>query len=180
MRQAPTPVRSLHKIGLGINLGGTVFGLIALNPTVKRIGDRGERGRLLNEAWKRFQTVGVLAMGLTVAMWRLGGLKEAEGDLDPILAGAKNFLLGGALLTTVASAISGMRIASQAPEGATPVESGTEPAPETPGEAARSRRLSAFLGAGTVALVAGVLGLSSALEVRAVHKSEGPLSRLFG
>jgi hypothetical protein len=39
------------------------------------------------------------------------------------------------------------------------------------------------LGAATVALVAGVLGLSSALEVRAVEKmqkSQGFLSRLFG
>jgi hypothetical protein len=39
------------------------------------------------------------------------------------------------------------------------------------------------LGAATVALVAGVLGLSSALEVRAVEKldeSRGFLSRLFG
>jgi hypothetical protein len=35
------------------------------------------------------------------------GLKEAESDLDPTLAGIKNLLLGGALLTTVASAISG-------------------------------------------------------------------------
>jgi len=179
-RQASTRVRSLHKIGLGINLGGTIFGLIALNPTVKRIGDRSERGRVLNEAWARFQTVGVLAMGVTVAMWRLGGLKEAESDLDPALAGTKNLLLGGALLTTAASAIAGMRIASQAPEGATPVESGAEPAPETPEEAARSQRLSAFLGAATVALVAGVLALSSALEVRAVQESRGFLGRLFG
>src|SRR5215210_5848986 len=97
-------------------------------------------------------------------MWRLGGLKEAESDLDASLAGLKNILLGGALLTSVASAIAGRR---------------TEPAPETPEEAARSQRLSAFLGAATVALVAGVLGLSSALEVRAVEKSQGVLSRLF-
>jgi len=182
-QQASTRVRSLHKMGLGINLGGTVFGLIALNPTVKRIGDRRERGRVLNEAWARFQTVGVLAMGVTVAMWRLGGLKEAENDLDPTLAGIKNLLLGGALVTTVASAIAGMRIASQAPEGATPVESGAEPAPDTPDKAARSQRLSALLGAATVAQVAGVLGLSSALEVRAVEKMEksrGFLGRLFG
>jgi hypothetical protein len=67
MRQASTPVRSLHKLGLGINLGGTIFGLIALNPTVARIGDRGERGRVLNEAWARFQNIGTLAMGVTVA-----------------------------------------------------------------------------------------------------------------
>jgi hypothetical protein len=127
----------------------------------------------------RFQTVGTLAMGLTVATWRLGGLKEAESDIDATLAGIKNILLGGALITSVASAIAGRRIARQAPKGATPVESGTEPAPETPEEAARSQRLSAFLGAATVALVAGVLGLSSALEVRAVEKSQGALSRLF-
>jgi hypothetical protein len=181
MRQASTPVRSLHKIGLGINLGGTLFGLVALNPSVSRISDQSERGRVLNEAWTRFQTVGTLAMGLTVATWRLGGLKEAESDLDASLAGLKNILLGGALLTSVAAAIAGRRIARQAPEGATPVESGAEPAPETPEEAARSQRLSAFLGAATVALVAGVLGLSSALEVRAVERSQGTLlTRLFG
>jgi hypothetical protein len=179
MRQASTPVRSLHKMGLAINLGGTLFGLVALNPSVARVSDRSERGRVLNEAWTRFQAVGTLAMGLTVAMWRLGGLKEAESDLDATLAGLKNFLLGGALVTSVASAIAGRRIAQQAPEGDTPVESGAEPAPETPEEAARSQRLSAFLGAATVALVAGVLGLSSALEVRAVEKSQGGLSRLF-
>ena len=179
MRQASTLVRSLLKMGLAIYLGGTLFGLVALNPTVKRVSDKSERGRVLNDAWTRFQAVGILAMGVTVAMWRLGGLKEAESDLDASLAGLKNILLGGALLTSVASAIAGRRIARQAPEGDTPVESGTEPAPETPEEAARSQRLSAFLGAATVALVAGVLGLSSALEIRAVEKSQGALSRLF-
>ncbi len=180
MAQASTPVRSLHKMGLGICLGGTLFGLIALNPSVERISDKRERGRVLNEAWMRFQTIGTLAMGVTVAMWRLGGLKRAESDLDPTLAGLKNILLGGALVTSVASALVGMRIARQAPEGATPVESGTEPAPETPEEAARSQRLSAFLGVATVAQVAGVLGLSSALEIQAVERSKGTLSRIFG
>lgn len=180
MAQASAPVRSLHKMGLGICLGGTLFGLIALNPSVERISDKRERGRVLNEAWARFQTIGTLAMGVTVAMWRLGGLKRAESDLDPTLAGLKNILLGGALVTTLASALAGMRIARQAPEGATPVESGTEPAPETPEEAARSQRLSAFLGVATVAQVAGVLGLSSALEIQAVERSKGTLSRIFG
>jgi len=179
MRQASTPVRSLHKMGLGINLGGTIFGLVALNPSVARLSDRSERGRVLNEAWMRFQAVATLAMGVTVATWRLGGLKEAESDIDAFLAGLKNVLLSGALITSVASAIAGRRIARQAPEGATPVESGTEPAPETPAEAAHSQRLSAFLGAATVALVAGVLGLSSALEVRAVERSKGTLFRLL-
>src|SRR5215207_6637513 len=141
MRQASTPVRSLHKMGLGINLDGTLFGLVALNPSVARVSDRSERGLVLNEAWTRFQTIGTLAMGVTVATWRLGGLKEAESDIDASLASIKNVLLGGALLTTLASVIAGRRIARQAPEGATPVESGAEPGPETPEEAARSQRL---------------------------------------
>ena len=68
MAQASTPVRSLHKMGLGICLGGTLFGLIALNPSVARISDKRERGRVLNEAWMRFQTIGTLAMGVTVAI----------------------------------------------------------------------------------------------------------------
>src|ERR671910_3532959 len=107
MRQASTPVRSLHKMGLGINLGGTIFGLVALNPSVARFGNRRERGRVLNEAWMRFQTVGILAMGATVATWRFGGLKGAESDIDPALAGTKDVLLGGALITSIASAIAG-------------------------------------------------------------------------
>ncbi len=131
-QQASTPVRSLHKLGLGICLGGTLFGLIALNPTVPYQRQKSARAR-------------------------------PQRGLDATLAGLKNLLLVGALVTSVASAIVGMRIARQAPEGDTPVASGTEPAPETPEEAARSQRLSAFLGAATVALVAGVLGLSSAL-----------------
>lgn len=99
--------------------------------------------------------------------------------MDASPAGLKNILLGGAPLTSVVSAIAGRRIARQAPEGDTPVESGIEPAPETPEEVARSQRLSAFLDAATVALVDGMLGLSSALEVRAVEKSQGALSGLF-
>ncbi len=179
MAEPSTMVRSLHKLGLGICLGGTLFGLIALNPTVSRISDSRERGRVLNESWMRFQVLGALAMGATVGAWRLGGLKEAESDLSAGLAELKNLLLGGALVTSFVSAILGTRIARQSPEGATPVESGTEPAPETPEEAARSQRWIGFLGSATVALVAGVLAVTSALEVRAVERSKGPLSRLF-
>ncbi len=63
MTQPGTAVRSLPKMGLGTCLGGTLFGLIALNPTVSRISDRRERGRVLNESWMRFQVIGALAMG---------------------------------------------------------------------------------------------------------------------
>jgi hypothetical protein len=38
---------------------------VALNPSVARVSDRSERGRVLNEAWTRFQAIGVLAMSVT-------------------------------------------------------------------------------------------------------------------
>ncbi len=44
MRQSSMPVCPLHKMGLAINLGGTLFGLVALNPSVKRVSGRSERG----------------------------------------------------------------------------------------------------------------------------------------
>ncbi len=44
MRQGSMPVCPLPKMGLAINVGGTLFGLVALNPTVKRVSGRSERG----------------------------------------------------------------------------------------------------------------------------------------
>ena len=52
---------------------------------------RQERGRVLNESWARSQAISPLAMVVSVARWRLGGLKEAESDLDTTLAGIKNY-----------------------------------------------------------------------------------------
>ena len=60
-QQASTPVRSLHKLGLGINLGGTLFGLTPPDPTVKHASDKSARGRVRNTPWTRSQAVATLA-----------------------------------------------------------------------------------------------------------------------
>ena len=41
-----------HNLGLAAWFGGTLFGQVALNPTVSSISDR--RERVLNESWGRF------------------------------------------------------------------------------------------------------------------------------
>ncbi len=51
-----------HNLGISIWFGGTLFGQVSLNPTVSSISDKSERGRVLNEAWTRFQTVNLPAM----------------------------------------------------------------------------------------------------------------------
>lgn len=183
MTEPSTIVRTLHNLGLAAWFGGTLFGQVALNPTVSRISDKSERGRVLNESWARYNAVNALAMISAVGAWKLGGLEE-DAKLVPGsggLVGSKNVLLGGALVNAVASAMLGARIAGQSSRGDTPVESGTEPAPETPEKAARSQRLIGFFGSGSLALLAATIAVSAAIEARAAAGAtrRGILSRLF-
>ena len=167
-----------HNLGLAAWFGGTLFGQLSLNPTVSSISDKSERGRVLNESWARFNAVNSLAIASSVLAWRAGGLKDDAELRAPALARLKNLLLGGAAVNSVASAIMGARIARQSPEGATPVESGTEPAPETPQEAASSQRAISFFGYGSLVLLALVISLSAVIETETV-KPRGVLSRLL-
>lgn len=170
--------RIVHYLGLATWFGGALFGQVALNPTVSRISDRRERGRVLNEAWGRFNAVNSASVAATLLAWRLGGLK-ADGELRaPVLTRLKNLLLGGAAISGIVSGILGARIASQSSEGDTPVESGTRPAPETPDAAARSQRMISLTGASALALLVGVIATSTLIETSAV-KPRGILSRLL-
>jgi uncharacterized membrane protein len=62
-----------HNLGMSTWFGGTLFGQVSLNPSVSSISDRSERGRVLNEAWARFQAVNLPAVLSTLLGWRLGG-----------------------------------------------------------------------------------------------------------
>ena len=182
MSEPSNTARIAHNLGLATWFGGTLFGQIALNPSVKRISDKRERGRVLNESWGRYNAVNLAAIAATLLAWRAGGLKADSELRAPALARAKNFLLGGAALNAIASAILGTKIASQAPEGlpegGTPVETGTQPAPETPEEAVWAQRLIGLTGTSSLALLVGVIAASTVIETSAV-KPRGLLSRLF-
>ena len=178
MPELSKAARIVHNLGFATWFGGTLFGQIALNPSVSRISDRSERGRVLNESWGRFNAVNSPALAATLLSWRLGSLREDAELRAPLLARLKNLLLGGAAVNSIASAILGARIAKQASEGATPVESGTQPAPETPEEAALSQRLLRVTSASTLALLAGAIAVSTVIETSFV-KPRGILSRLL-
>src|SRR5919107_4249778 len=93
-----------HDIGLSTPFGGTFFGQVSLNPSASSISDESERGRVLNEAWARFQAANLPAMLSTLLGWRLGGVREDSELQAPSLTRAKDALLGGAAFNTVASA----------------------------------------------------------------------------
>jgi hypothetical protein len=174
--------RIAHNLGLATWFGGALFGQVALNPTISRISDSRERGRVLSESWGRFNAVTFATIAASILTWRLGGLREDAELRAPALTRIKNLLLGGAVVNGIASGILGARIAKEAPgeapEDGTPVEAGTQPAPETPAKAAQAQRLISITGPSALSLLATVIALSAIIDSSAV-KPRGILSRLF-
>jgi hypothetical protein len=178
MRRTSRTGKVAHDLGLSTWFGGTLFGQFSLNPTVSAISDESERGRVLNEAWARFQVANLPAMLSALLGWRLGGVRDDSELRAPGLTRAKDVLLGGAAFNTVASAILGVSTATSSREGATPVRSGTKPSPRTPPEAALALRLLRFTGNGSLALLAATVVVSALIEA-SEPKPCGLLSRLF-
>jgi uncharacterized membrane protein len=167
-----------HNLGLSTWFGGTLFGQVSLNPAVSRISDERERGRVLNEAWARFQAANLPAMLSTLLGWRLGGVRDDSQLRAPGLTRTKDLLLGGAAFNTVASALLGASAAASSRGGATPVRSGTKPSRRTPPEAALALRLLRISGNGSLVLLAATVVVSALIEA-VEPKPRGLLSRLL-
>src|SRR4051794_41883113 len=83
---APVPVppvklsavgRAAHDIGLAGLLGGNLFGRLALHPAVTELADPGERGKLINAAWRRYGTINSLSLAAVLAGWAPGPARGA-------------------------------------------------------------------------------------------------------
>ena len=117
--------RAAHDLGLAGLLGGNLFGRLALHPSVTEISDRGERGKVVNAAWRRYGTVNSLSLLAVVGGW--AGARAAEArparlsEPERRLALAKDVLVGVVAATGLATAAQGVRFARQAPGGAVPL-----------------------------------------------------------
>ena len=142
--------RAAHDWGLASWLGGSMYGQFALNPSVSRISDHRERGKVVNAAWNGYNMINAVSLGAVATGWFASRLTETHpkrlSSREKELAKAKDGLTIAALLTGVASGIEGARLASSEPEGAVPIDRGTVPAEETPKPAARIQRALGALG----------------------------------
>src|SRR5919199_2062461 len=148
--------RAAHDIGLAALLGGNLFGRLAMHPALEGVCGPEERGKVVNAAWRRYGTVNSLALAAVVGSW-----VAERGDESGSLALARDAAVGAVAVTGVASAIAGVRFGSRAPGGAVPLESGTEPASQTPPGAARNKRVLNALGAASAASEAALLVIES-------------------
>ena len=88
--------RAAHDAGLGALLGGTLYGRIAMHPALAGIGEKSERGKVVNRAWQRYGWVNSAALLAIVAGWAGARVNEARpSSLSPrerVLARARTRL----------------------------------------------------------------------------------------
>lgn len=117
-------------------------------------------------AWRRYGTVNSLALGTLVAGWlpaRLSGTSPWRQDgRDGQSARAQDVAMAAVVVTGLASAAGGVGFAQQAPEGAVPMSSGHDPAPEAPPRAARLKRIVNALSAVNLAADLALLAVNAA------------------
>ena len=159
--------RAVHDAGLGALLGGNLYGRIAMHPALAGIGEKSERGKVVNRAWQRYGWVNSAALLAIVAGWAGARVNEAHpsslSSRERALAQGKDAAVAAVAVTGVATALTGIRFARSAPDGAVPLEDGNTPAPETPADAARLKRRLNALGTANVATVLSLVGVNAAL-----------------
>ena len=149
-RLRPLAGQIAQDAGLAALLGGNLFGRVAMHPALAGVSDKSERGKVLNQAWRRYGTVNSVGLAALTGGWLM-----ARGDEGGSLATSsdhkravmiKDVAVTAVAVTGLASAASGVGFAQQAPEGAVPMDSGSEPAAETPPRAANLKHLVNALG----------------------------------
>ncbi|MFZ0091601.1 MAG: hypothetical protein WAL63_19015 [Solirubrobacteraceae bacterium] len=149
-------------------LGGNLFGRLAMHPALTDVSDKQERGKVLNRAWRRYGTVNSTALAALVGGWivargdETGSLWTSPRRRRLILA--KDLGVVAVVVTGLASAAGGVGFAAQAPDGAVPMDSGSEPAPETSGRATMLKQVVNVLGALNLGAEMALLGINAALE----------------
>jgi hypothetical protein len=171
--------RAAQDIGLAGLLGGNLFGRLALHPSVTEIRDKGERGKLVNAAWRRYGTVNSLSLLAVVAGWAGARAEEARprylGPGERRLAVAKDVLVGVVAVTGLATAAEGIRFSRQEPGGAVPLEDGDHTAQEASAKEKRLKRRLNALGLASLAAEMGLVGVNAALAQQGFRRP--PLRR---
>lgn len=159
--------RGAHDAGLAAMFGGALFGRLAMHPALAEVSHPAERGKVVNDAWRRYGTVNSLGLAAVVGGWAGARAGEAaDRSLSPRerrLARAKDVAVVAVAVTGVASALEGVRFGRMAPDGAVPLIDGNEASPAAPAPAARAKRALNALGGASLAAELALIGVNAAL-----------------
>jgi hypothetical protein len=99
-----------HNLAIATDLGGGLFGKLALEPAVRKVESRGERGEVLNDAWMRYNVGNLASLYVLGGTWLAGRLFLSgwqSGKDTRKLVIAKDILVGGAVATGITCAALG-------------------------------------------------------------------------
>lgn len=166
MAKLSTSAWILHDLGMAAGFGGTLFGKAALDPAVRGLSSRAERGKVLDDAWRRFNLLDAVALGAVAATWMFGRAAFSGRRLGrPMrnLVLTKDVLVGASLATGIATLVAGRMLGRERRREALPVEAGHEAAPEPPPRARSLEKLLSAMGPINAALIAGAIAVNAAL-----------------
>jgi hypothetical protein len=173
--------RALSDLGLAGLLGGQLFGRLALHPAVTAISEPGERGEVVNAAWRRYGAVNAAGLAAVTTGWigaRAGEVRDRNlVGSERTLARVKDALIGALAVAGVASAVEGVRFSREAPDGAVPLRDGDHTAPQASESARRRKRRLNALGATTIAAEVGIVTVNAALSQ--INFRHSPVRRRF-
>lgn len=168
---ASTAAWALHDLGLATSFGGSLFGRVALQPAVGTVSNPKERGELIHDAWKRFNWVNVVSHGVFAATWfagRTGLSGRTLGKQARRLVKAKDALVVTSLLSGVTSMIAGQQGIREPESKEVPPFGPKGRVSEHASSKARvAQTVTDTAGVINVASIAGILGITAALAMKA-------------
>jgi hypothetical protein len=173
--------RAWHDVGLGTIVGANLFAQVGWHPALRDVSDERERGKVTNEAWRRYGVVNGFALVGIVSGWL--GARAFEASPDKLtererrIATAKDALTGVIAVTGIASAALGTRFYEMGENGAVPMRDGDHASGQASVEATRTKRALSALSRIQLAsaLTLGVVQAGMAQ----VNYRRPPLKRVF-
>jgi uncharacterized membrane protein len=173
-----------HDLGTAIGVGGSLFGRVALEPSVHNVKDQQERGNLLMEAWRRFGIVQLGALAVMAGTWyagrsKLGGAAVGGRGARGLVI-AKDLLVGATFASAVGAAVTGNLNARQRRQQDVPINDQGEVAAEAPAPARQLGRVTDAFGLANLIAGVGVVAVTAMLAMRAGKSTRwSALSRLL-
>lgn len=160
--------RGAHDVGLAAIIGGNLFARFGMHPAMRKIDDPEERGKVVNDAWRRYGTVNSVSLLAVIGGWAGARSDEASPGMlsgtERTLALAKDAAVAAVAITGVGAGLEGMRFGKMAPGGAVPLEDGDTASASATTEERRSKRALSAIGVAHLTSAIVLAGINAALS----------------
>jgi len=165
---------------MAVGVGGSLFGRTALEPSVRNISNRNERGEVINDAWRRFGAIQLASLGMMAATWLAGRLSLTGRRLNASARGlvvAKDVLVGASLASAIGAAVTGNKLAAQRESGGVARDDDGEVSIDSPDQIRRLGRLTDAFGLLNLIAGAGVIAVTTVLAMSAGRSARWSVRR---